>query len=124
MTAIAVDDMPVFTRLQADYFDGKESGGGDRSFRTDTTTVGNATAMILSLGRQRDFYVWTSASDDDVREARLTLFAPGAERTMVDNRHPFEFSLSIGDADKVDYQVSFVRKDGTVVDGGRHVVTR
>lgn len=124
LTAIAVDAMPVFTRLQAAYFDDKAAPVGDRSFRTDSTPVGNATAMLLGFGNQRDFYLWASASDGDVREVRLTLFAPGSERTLSDTRHPFEFSLPIGTAEKVDYRVTFVRTDGSLVDGGRHAISR
>jgi hypothetical protein len=124
LTAIAVDGLPVFTRLQESYFDGKPAPVDDHSFRTDTTPVGNATAMLLGFGNQHDFYLWTSASDSDVGEARLTVYGPGPERTLSDNRHPFEFSLPIGDAGKVDYRIQFVRKDGTIVDGGRHSVSR
>jgi hypothetical protein len=123
LTAIAVDDMPVFTRLQADYFDRKAAPVGDRSFRTDSSPADNATAMLLGLGNQRDFYLWTSASDSEVREVRLTIFAPGGERTLSDTRHPFEFSLPIGAAGKVDYKVTFVRTDGSLIEGERRSVS-
>ena len=125
LTAIAIDDMPVFTRLQGDYFDGKQSVvAGDKSFRTDKTPVGDATAMFLSFAGRHEFYLWTSASDNDVREARLTLEQGQGERTLVDQRHPFEFSVPAGDASTVEYHIEFVRTDGTTVEGGRHSIAR
>ena len=73
LTAIAVDDLPVFTRLHADYFDGNSNrASADKGFRTDQTPVGDATAMFLSFAGRHEFYLWTSASDSDVRAARLT----------------------------------------------------
>ena len=122
MTAIAIDDMPVFTRLQNAYFDRQLSKVGERSFRTDRTTVGNATAMFLSFAGRRDFYLWTSASDSDVREVRLTLLSKDGERTLIDNRHPFEFSVPANALENADYRVTFVRTDGSIVDGGRHSI--
>jgi len=124
LTAIAVDGLPVFTRLQSAYFATGEQAPADGrgSFRTDTTPVGDVTAMLLGFADQRDLYVWTSASDSDVREARLTILTPGLARTMTDTRHPFEFSLPIGEEKRIDYSVSFVRTDGSIVDGGRHEV--
>jgi len=126
LTAIAVDDMRVFTRLQADYFDsGQETVTPAGSFRTDSTSAGNATAMFLSFAGQREFYLWTSASDSEVREARLTLrTGPQAERTLIDQRHPFEFSVPASNAASVEYQIQFVRLDGTLVAGGWHSITR
>jgi hypothetical protein len=124
LTAIAVDGLPVFTRLQRAYFAAGEQtpADGRGSFRTDTTPVGNVTAMLLGFADQRDLYVWTSASDSDVREAKLTILTPGLARTMTDARHPFEFSLPIGEAKTIDYSVSFVRTDGSIIDGGNHSV--
>jgi hypothetical protein len=124
LTAIAVDDLPVFTRLHADYFNGQEAAPGGKSFRTDPTPVGNATAMFLSFAGRHDFYLWTSASDNDVKAARVTLKNGRAERTLVDERHPFEFSLPAGDAPAMEYHLEFVRTDGTIVDGGRHSIER
>ena len=119
LTAIAVDDMPVFTRLHADYFGGEQpSVAADKSFRTDKTPVGDATAMFLSFAGRHEFYLWTSASDSDVRAARLTLRNGPAERTLTDQRHPFEFSVPAGDLTTIDYHLQFVRADGTIVDGG------
>ena len=84
LTAIAVDELPVFTRLQADYFDGEQRPAStDSGFRTDKTPVGNATAMFLSFAGRHEFYLWTSASDSDVRAARLTFKdGQGSERTL------------------------------------------
>jgi hypothetical protein len=124
LTAIAVDDLPVFTRLHADYFNGQEATPDGKSFRTDPTPVGNATAMFLSFAGRHDFYLWTSASDNDVKAARVTLKNGRAERTLVDERHPFEFSLPAGDAPAMEYHLEFVRTDGTIVDGGRHSIER
>ena len=125
LTAIAVDDMPVFTRLHADYFDGKQATPpSDKGFRTDKTPVGDATAMFLSFAGRHDFYLWTSASDSDVSAARLTVKEGHAERTLVDQRHPFEFSIPTGEIATVDYHLEFVRRDGTIVDGGRHSIAR
>ena len=125
VTAIAVDELPVFTRLHADYFDGKQRpAAADQGFRTDQTPVGTATAMFLSFARRHEFYLWTSASDTDVRGARLTFNDGSGERTLSDERHPFEFSIPTGERAKVDYHLEFVRSDGTIVDGGRHSLTR
>ncbi len=125
LTAIAVDDLPVFRRLHADYFDGnRPPAAADQGFRTDQTPVGSATAMFLSFAGRDEFYLWTSASDSDVREARLTFSDGQAERTLSDERHPFEFSLPVGERATVDYRLQFVRTDGTLVDAGRHSLIR
>ncbi len=125
LTAIAIDDMPVFTRLHADYFDGEQQTvSADKSFRTDKTPVGDATAMFLSFAGQRQFYIWTSASDTDVRETRLSLKDRSGERTLTDQRHPFEFSVPAGNLTTIDYHLQFVRTDGAIVDGGRHSIAR
>lgn len=125
LTAIAVDDMPAFTRLHADYFDGgQQTVPADKGFRTDKTPVGDATAMFLSFGGRHEFYLWTSASDSEVRAARLTFKDGQAERTLIDQRHPFEFSVPTGDLETIDYRLQFVRGDGTIVDGGRHSIAR
>ena len=122
LTAVVVDRLPVFTRLQTQYFDTQPAAAGERSFRTDTTAAGNATAMLLSLAGEREFYLWTSASDADVAEVRLTLFGRDGERHLTDARHPFEFSVPSPGSGSIAYQVTFVRKDGRLVDGGRHDV--
>ncbi|HEY0683238.1 MAG TPA: hypothetical protein VGD45_12975 [Steroidobacter sp.] len=125
LTAIAVDDLPVFTRLHTDYFDAQRAAPStDKGFRTDSSPAGNITAMFLSFAGRRDFYVWTSASDSDVKSARLTLKHGSTERTLVDQRHPFEFSVPANDTATLDYQVEFVRNDGSVVDGGRRSLAR
>lgn len=124
LTAIAVDGLPVFTRLQHDYFESKAPPAGDHSYRTDTTPVGNVTAMLLELGSQRDVYIWTSASDSDVREVRARITVDGRDYSLTDTRHPFEFSLPIGSAEKVSYQITFVRTDGGLVDGEVHSISR
>jgi hypothetical protein len=125
LTAIAVDGLPIFTRLHPDYFDTKQTPLPiDKGFRSDTTVAGNVTAMFLSFAGRRDFYCWTSASDADVREARLTLKEGRSERTLVDRRHPFEFSAPAGESASIDYQVQFVRHDGSIVDGGRRSISR
>ena len=92
LTAIAVDDLPVFTRLQGDYFDGKQrSVSTDKGFRTDKTPVGDATAMFLSFAGRHEFYLWTSASDAEVHAARLTL----KERTVRTHAHRSAASLRV-----------------------------
>jgi hypothetical protein len=124
LTAIAVDGLPVFTRLHADYFDSNQQAApADSGFRTDQTPVGNATAMFLSFAGRHEFYLWTYASDSEVRAARITFNDGGTERTLTDERHPFEFSVPTG-ARTVDYQLQFIRTDGTLVDAGRHSLTR
>jgi hypothetical protein len=125
LTAIAVDELPVFTRLQADYFEGgQQAAPADKRYRTDKTPVGNATAMFLSFAGRHEFYLWTSASDSDVRAARLTFHDGEAERTLTDERHPFEFSVPTGEHARIDYQLQFIRADGTVVDAGRNSLAR
>jgi hypothetical protein len=125
LTAIAVDGLPVFTRLHADYFDAKAAPAAiDQGFRTDSTPAGDVTAMFLSFAGRHDFYLWTSASDSDVREVRLTLKEGQGERTLVDRRHPFEFSEPATERATFDYRVQFVRHDGSVVDGGRRSIAR
>jgi hypothetical protein len=125
LTAIAVDDLPVFTRLHSAYFaDNTKSAAIDRGFRTDKTPAGDATAMFLSFAGRHDFYLWTSASDSDVREARVTLKYGNVERTLVDQRHPFEFSVETAGDESVGYRLEFVRVDGTIVDGGQRSLAR
>ncbi|MGN6270958.1 MAG: hypothetical protein ACTHM0_13825 [Sphingomonas sp.] len=126
VTAIAVDGLPVFKRLQENYFSPEKPlpTTDDNSFRTDQSPVGNITAMMLGLANQRDLYVWTSASDSDVQAATLTITTKGLEQTITDRRHPFEFSLPIGDARKVSYTVSFLRKDNSTVPSEERSVDR
>jgi hypothetical protein len=125
LTAIAVEGLPIYTRLHSDYFEAKQpSPSADSSFRTDATPVGGVTAMLLSFAGRQDFYLWTSASDEDVLEARLNLKDGGGERTLVDRRHPFEFSAPAGERASFDYQVQFVRRDGSIIQGERRTITR
>jgi hypothetical protein len=127
LTAIAIDGMPVFRKLQDDYFDApaaKGETGGERSYRTDTTPAGNATAMILNFAGRHDFYLWTSASDEDVSEVRARIRTAGGERTFVDRRHPFEFSLPAQDDRRISYRLEFVRKDGRTVTTEEQMVER
>jgi hypothetical protein len=121
LTAIAVDELPVFTRMHADYFDRiRQRAHSEKSFHTFQTPVGNATAMFLSFAGRHEFYLWTSASDSEVRAARLTFNDGSAQRTFTDERHPFEFSVAAGEGATIDYRLQFIRTDGTVVDAGRH----
>jgi hypothetical protein len=114
----------VFTRLHGDYFDShQQAAAADSGFRSDPTPVGNATAMFLSFAGRHQFYLWTSASDDDVRAARVTLNDGRTERMLVDERHPFEFSVPAAEQ-TIDYHLQFVRMDGTLIDAGRHSLTR
>jgi hypothetical protein len=118
LTAIAIEGMPVFRKLQDDYFDAPAApagAAGERSYRTDHTPAGDATAMMLSFAGRHDFYLWTSASDADVSEVRARIRTASGERTLVDRRHPFEFSLPAQDDRQVSYRVEFVRKDGRTV---------
>ena len=127
LTAIAVDGLPVFTRLQHDYFEVRRPPVPlDEGFRTDRTPVGDATAMFLSFAGRNEFYLWTSASDTKIREARLTVKegVREPERTLTEQRYPFEFSFPAGNATTVQYRLQFVRLDGTVVDGGVHSISR
>ncbi|MEO6001554.1 MAG: hypothetical protein ABIZ04_01425 [Opitutus sp.] len=125
LTAVAIDEMPVFTRLHADYF-GKpqEAAALDKGYRVDTTPAGDATAMFLSFAGRHEFYVWTSASDSDVREVRLVLKGKQGERSLVDQRHPFEFSVPAADATTIDYRLDFVRRDGSTETGEWRSITR
>jgi hypothetical protein len=86
--------------------------------------VGNATAMVLSFAGRKEFYLWTSASDSDVREARLVLKDGQKQRTLVDQRHPFEFSVPVGDSGAIDYELQFIGKDGATIDGGKYSIGR
>jgi hypothetical protein len=120
-----VDELPTFTRLHADYFDGNQQApAADSGFRTDKSPLGNATAMFLSFAGRHEFYLWTSASDSEVREARLILEEGQTERTLRDERHPFEFSVPASSRTKVDYRLQFVRTDGTLVDAGTYSLAR
>ncbi|HET9445115.1 MAG TPA: hypothetical protein VFO35_02595, partial [Steroidobacteraceae bacterium] len=124
LTAIAVDGLPVFTRLHADYFDGEaQAAPAENGFRTDSTPVGNVTAMFLSFAGRRQFYLWTSASDEEVRAARVTFNDGKTERTLTDERHPFEFSVPTSER-TADYQLQFIRNDGTLVDTDRRSLPR
>jgi hypothetical protein len=80
--------------------------------------------MFLSFAGRHDFYLWTSASDSEVRAARLTLKEGQRERTLIDERHPFEFSVESGDVANIEYHLEFVHTDGTVVDDGWHSIAR
>ena len=123
LTAIAVDDMPVFTRLQGDYFDSPSAPvPSEQSFRTDETPVGQATAMLLSFAGRHEFYLWTSASDSDVREARLIWKQGQTQRTLSDPRHPFEFSVPTSGVTRIDYHLQFVLENGMIVEGGEHSI--
>jgi hypothetical protein len=59
-----------------------------------------------------------------VRAARLTLKDGQKERTLTDERHPFEFSVPAGAHTTIDYRLQFVRTDGSVVDAGSYSLTR
>lgn len=124
LTAIAIDGMPVFRRLQDDYFDRTPTALGERSFRTDRTPAGEATAMFLGFAGQRQFYLWTSASDEDVREVRARIRTAAGERVLVDRRHPFEFSFPATDEARISYKLEFLRKDGRTSDAPERTIER
>ena len=124
LTAVAIEGMPVFRKLQADYFDRPATTAGDRSYRTDRTPLGDATAMFLGFAGQRQFYLWTSASDEEVKEVQAKIRTTAGERTLVDRRHPFEFSIPAGEEGRISYKLQFVRKNGRTVDAPERVIER
>lgn len=124
MTAIAIDGMPVFRKLQNDYFDSAAKPASERSYRTDRTPQGDATAMLLGFAGQRQFYLWSQASDDDVQEVRVRLRTSAGERVLIDRRHPFEFSLPANDESRIAYKLEFVRKDGRKVEAPERTIER
>ena len=124
LSAVVIEDLPVFTRLQNGYFSDEQPKIGERSYRQDQTDLGTATGMFLGLGTRNDFYLWTSASDNDVREVRATIKGAGPDKTIVDARHPFEFSVPANGAKRVSYSLQFVRNDGSVLEVPERSVER
>lgn len=124
LTAIAIDGMPVFRKLQDEYFDQPPAAAGDRSYRTDRSAAGEATAMFLGFAGERQFYLWTSASDEDVREVRARIRTAAGERTLIDRRHPFEFSIPATDEPRVSYKLEYVGKNGRVSDVPERMIER
>lgn len=115
LTAIAIEGVPIFRKLQDKYFDGAIAVAGDRSYRTDRTPEGETTAMLLGFAGARQFYLWSQASDQDVREVRAHIRSAAGQRTLVDQRHPFEFSIPAAQDANISYRLEFVRKDGRIV---------
>jgi hypothetical protein len=125
LTAIAVDDLPVFLRVHAGYFSGDTEPVSDSSYRTDPTPLGDMTAMMLSFGTEhRDLYVWTQASDAEVREVRLRYDTGGGPKKLVDRTHPFEFDVPLQTATTARYSAEFHKIDGTVVTTAEMRVSR
>jgi hypothetical protein len=94
LTALAVDQVPVFTRLQRDYFDASSAPLPQDSYGASNTPAGRIEWMLLSIGEPYvSAYVWLHATEKDLREARLVYNIGGKEKTLVDSSYPFEFSV-------------------------------
>jgi hypothetical protein len=90
--------MPVFTRLHDSYFDQRTKPLSAESHRVQATSSGNITGMMISMGRdQTSAFVWLQASEKQITSATLHYRVGQSWASMVDDAHPFEFSLPVSD---------------------------
>lgn len=115
-TAIIIRGVPTFARMQDGYFASARAPLGEQSFRTDKAPFGEVTGMLLAFpGQPTNAYVWTTASDAEVREARLVVREAGQTRTLSDTRHPFEFEVPLTQTPRqFEYQMEVTTRDGKV----------
>ncbi len=99
LTALVFEQMPVFTRLHATYFDGAAMPLGPGSHRKQSSAFGEITGMLISMGRGlTNAFVWLQASEKQVTSAKLHYRAGEKWASAIDPAHPFEFSLPLPDS--------------------------
>ncbi|MGH6614398.1 hypothetical protein [Sphingomonas sp.] len=125
-TALTIHDMPTFTRMQTAYFSAKTPALGAKSHVVSATPFGDMTGMLLAFpGQPTAAYVWLTASDAKVKEARLTIEGGDKPVVMTDARHPFEFEAPFAaDARSLRYSVEAVMTDGRVERSGSVTLER
>lgn len=89
-------------------------------FSEQTTPQGKVTGLLLSWGQNlHNAYVWLSATEKDLKEARLHYTLDGTNyKTVSDNTYPFEFSIPLSDAERgrgFSYRVESVTVGGESV---------
>ena len=91
-------------------------------FSEETTLQGKVTGLLLSWGQNlHNAYVWLSATEKDLKEARLHYTLDGTTyKTISDNTYPFEFSVPLSDAER---KRSFSYRVESVTVGGESVNT-
>ncbi|MPZ18219.1 MAG: hypothetical protein GEV06_09940 [Luteitalea sp.] len=114
LTALVVEEMPVFTRLHDSYFDQATKPLSAESHRVQATSLGNVTGMMISMGRREtNAFVWLQASEKQITSATLHYRAGQSWASMVDDAHPFEFSLPIPDEEHAfEYYVELSQPGG------------
>jgi hypothetical protein len=110
LIGIVVNNMPVKTHFQHRLKPMPSSSTG--YFREAETAHGKVTGMIFNWGRGlRSAYVWLSATEKDLRTARLHYQVKNTWKVMEDNTYPFEFSVPLDDGDAMGYKIEFVNID-------------
>ncbi len=106
LTSLIVEDLTVKTSFQHKLKAMPELAGGAASQQsqllTATTPQGNVTGMMLSWGHNlHNAYVWLSATEKDLKEARLHYTLDGITwKTITDSGYPFEFSIPLSNAER------------------------
>ena len=72
--------------------------------------------MIITLGESyiNNLYVWLSATEKVLKEARLHYKLEGKEYKITDNSYPFEFTVDLGQGNEVELWVEGVSLSGEV----------
>lgn len=110
LLGIVVNNLPVKTLFQhrlkpvpsysTDYF------------KEGTTRNGKVTGMIFLWGKGlKSAYIWLSATEKELRSAKLRYRTKGDWKVMEDNAYPFEFSVPLDDHDNLEYKIEFVNTE-------------
>jgi hypothetical protein len=96
LTAIAIDGIRVVPQFQQDMLGAGETLS-EKSYAESQTSFGTVTGMLLSFGSTNtSVYVWLSATEKEVRAARLHYRLGDLARSVAeDTRYPYEFSLPV-----------------------------
>ena len=73
--------------------------------------------MLIALGSdRRQAFVWLKGSEREIVSARLSGSVGGRSVSMIDTRHPFEFSFPVeADGKNVTYRLDVDRSDGSTL---------
>ncbi|MPY88743.1 MAG: hypothetical protein GEU99_12545 [Luteitalea sp.] len=114
LTALVIEQMPVFTRLHASYFDQSAKPLSPESHHVQPTEFGNVTGMLISMGREMtNGFIWLQASEKQITSATLHYRTDPSWVSLVDDAHPFEFSLPVSDEQSAfEYYVEVSLPDG------------
>lgn len=109
ITVLAFDGVTPRVGFQEKW--SRQGGAGSKVVPMET---GDAKGMLISFGPQLTHaYVYLSAMEDQVKEARLHYREGETWKVLTDAKYPFEFSVDWNRPEAFEYSVEVVHPDGS-----------